>query len=58
MLQCALREHKTVRRWLRQTSSGRLVIDKKAVAAQAKLDGKYLLSTCDAHLSPAEIALG
>ncbi len=56
--ECALRDHKTLRRWLRQTSTGRLVIDKKAVAAEAKLDGKYLLSTSDQHLSPADIALG
>ena len=56
--ECALRDHKTLRRWLRQTGTGRLVIDKKAVAAEAKLDGKYLLSTSDAHLSPADIALG
>jgi hypothetical protein len=56
--ECALRDHKTLGRWLRQTSSGRLVIDKKAVAAEAKLDGKYLLSTSDQHLSPAEIATG
>ena len=32
-------------RWLRQTPSGRLVIDRAKVAAEAKLDGKYLLST-------------
>jgi hypothetical protein len=45
-------------RWLRQTSTGRLVLDKAAIAAEAKLDGKYLLSTSDQHLTPAEIALG
>ena len=54
---CALRDHVTLGRWLRQTSTGRLVIDKAAVAAEAKLDGKYLLSTSDQHLSPAEVAL-
>lgn len=56
--ECALRDHVTLGRWLRQTTTGRLVIDKAAVAAEAKLDGKYLLSTSDAHLSPAEIAVG
>lgn len=37
---------------------GWLVIDTKAVAAETKLDGKYLLSTFDQHLSPAEVAVG
>ena len=56
--ECGLRDHVTLDRWLRQTPTGRLVIDKKAIAAEAKLDGKYLLSTSDQHLSPSEIALG
>ena len=56
--ECALRDHVTLKRWLRQTSAGRLVIDKAAIAAEEKLDGKYLLSTSDPHLSPADIALG
>ena len=56
--ECALRDHVTLGRWLRQTATGRLVIDTKTVSAEAKLDGKYLLSTSDAHLSPAEAAVG
>jgi hypothetical protein len=56
--ECALRDHPTLSRWLRQTSSGRLVIDKAKVAAEARLDGKYLLSTSDPHLTPAQVALG
>ncbi len=56
--ECALRDHITLGRWLPQTSTGRLVLDKAAIAAEAKLDGKYLLSTSDQHLSPAEVALG
>ena len=40
--ECGLRDHVTLGRWLPQTSTGRLVIDKKAIAAEAKLDGKYL----------------
>jgi transposase len=56
--ECALRDHPTLSRWLRQTPSGRLVIDRAKVAAEAKLDGKYLLSTSDPHLSPAQVALG
>jgi transposase len=56
--ECALRDHPTLGRWLRQTPTGRLVIDRSKVAAEAKLDGKYLLSTSDPHLSPAQVALG
>ena len=56
--ECALRDHVTLGRWLRQTSSGRLVIDRARIAAEAKLDGKYLLSTSDPHLTPAQVALG
>jgi hypothetical protein len=56
--ECALRDHPTLGRWLRQTPSGRLVIDRAKVAAEAKLDGKYLLSTSDPHLTPAQVALG
>jgi transposase len=55
--ECALREHRTLGRYLRQLPSGRLTIDRAAVNAEAKLDGKYLLSTSDQHLSPAEVAL-
>lgn len=56
--ECALRDHVTLGRWLRQTPTGRLVIDRAKVAAEERLDGKYLLSTSDPHLSPAEVALG
>ena len=45
--ECALRDHPALGRWLRQLRSGRLVIDSKKVAAEERLDGKYLLSTSD-----------
>ena len=45
-------------RFLRTTTSGLLRLDAAAVAADAKLDGKYLLRTCDPHLSSEDIALG
>ena len=38
--------------------SGRLLIDRAKVAAEERLDGKYLLSTSDPDLSAEEIALG
>ena len=56
--ECALRDHPTLGRWLKQKSTGRLVIDRSKIAAEEKLDGKYLLSTSDPHLSPRDVALG
>ncbi len=56
--ECALRDHPTLSRYLRQTSSGRLVIDRRKVAAEERLDGKYLLSSSDPDLTAEEIALG
>jgi len=45
-------------RFLRTTPSGLLRLDAAAVAADARLDGKYLLRTSDPHLSTEDIALG
>jgi Transposase DDE domain len=45
-------------RFLRVTPKGLLRMDAAAVAADAKLDGKYLLRTADPHLSAEDIALG
>ena len=56
--ECALRDHPTLSRYLRQTTSGRLLIDRRKVAAEERLDGKYLLSSSDPDLSAEEIALG
>jgi hypothetical protein len=40
---CALRDHPTLGRWLRQQPNGRLVIDRAKVKAEQRLDGNYLL---------------
>ena len=56
--ECALRDHPALGRWLRQQPSGRLVIDRKKVAAEQRLDGKYLLSTSDPDLTAEDVALG
>jgi hypothetical protein len=45
-------------RFLRVTPGGLLRVDAAAVTADAKLDGKYLLRTCDPQLSTEDIALG
>jgi transposase len=56
--ECALRDHKTLGRYLRQTATGRLQIDRSKVRAEERLDGKYLLSTSDPDLSAEDVALG
>jgi transposase len=56
--ECALREHPALGRWLRQTPSGRLQLDRAKITAEAKLDGKYLLSTSDPDLTAEDVALG
>jgi hypothetical protein len=56
--ECAPPDHPTLGRWLRQLPSGRLVLDKTKIAAEERLDGKYLLSTSDPDLSAEDVALG
>ena len=56
--ECALRDHPTLGRWLRQQPNGRLVIDRAKVKAEQRLDGKYLLATSDPDLSAEDTALG
>ena len=56
--ECALRDHPALGRYLRQTRTGRLRIDRAKITAEAKLDGKFLLSTSDPDLSAEDVALG
>jgi transposase len=56
--ECALRDHPTLSRYLRQTPSGRLALDRARIAAEERLDGKYLLTTSDSSLSAEDVALG
>jgi transposase len=57
-LACDLRGRPTNRRFLRTTKAGLLRVDRAAVAADAKLDGKFLLRTSDPTLSAADVATG
>jgi hypothetical protein len=57
-LACRLRERPAYRRFLRVTKAGHLRIDQAAVAAEERLDGKFLLRTSDPSLSAAEVATG
>ena len=45
-------------RYVKELKSGKLKIDKAKVKQDEKLDGKYLLSISDQHLSAEDIALG
>jgi hypothetical protein len=57
-LACDLRAKPTNRRFLRATRAGLLRIDRAAVTADARLDGKFLLRTSDPTLSAADVATG
>ena len=56
--QCNLLLHHSMGRYVKELKSGKLRIDKAKVKQDEKLDGKYLLSTSDRHLSAEDIALG
>jgi transposase len=56
--ECALRDHPTLKRWIRQQRNGRLVIDRAKVKAEQRLDGKYLLATSDPDITTEDAALG
>jgi Transposase DDE domain len=53
-----LRAKPEFKRYLRLTQAGRLRIDKTAVRAEERLDGKFLLRTSDPTLTPEDVALG
>jgi hypothetical protein len=54
----ALSTKPAFKRFLRQTTTGKLRIDRGAISREAKLDGKYLLRTSDESLTAEDIALG
>jgi Transposase DDE domain len=54
----ALATKPAYKRFLRKTPTGKLRIDRAAVAREAKLDGKFLLRTSDETLTPADLAQG
>ncbi len=55
---CWLRAHETFGRYLRQGRGGRLVIDRQKVQREARLDGKFLVSSSDDFLSAEDLAYG
>ena len=52
----SLKDKPGLRRLLRRTKTGLLRIDKTAIAAEARLDGKWLLRTNDHTLTPEDLA--
>lgn len=55
---CALLSHKAYGRYLKTGKSGGPILDRKRVAADERLDGKYLIRTSDDTLSAEDVALG
>jgi Transposase DDE domain len=53
-----LRTYPGLKRFLRTTPGGLLRVDQAAVAAEERLDGKFLLRSSDPTLSAEDIALG
>ncbi|MGK2853854.1 MAG: IS1634 family transposase [Microbacteriaceae bacterium] len=53
-----LRGYPGLKRFLRTTPAGLLRVDHAAIAAEARLDGKFLLRTSDPSLSAEDVALG
>jgi transposase len=50
--------HRTYGRYLKLSKNGNIGLDKAKLQAEARLDGKYILSTNDFSLPPGEIAQG
>jgi len=50
--------HRTYGRYLKLSKNGKIGLDKAKLRTEARLDGKYILSTNDFSLPPGEIAQG
>jgi hypothetical protein len=55
---CALKSHPAYGRFIEEFADGTLCLDRARLRAEARLDGKYLLSTTDPSLSAEDVALG
>jgi len=55
---CALATTERYARYLRQTKGGALRLSRAAIAAEAKLDGKWVITSNDDTLTPEDLALG
>jgi transposase len=55
---CELRAHKVYGRYVRQTRTGKLRLNKAKCRAEEFFDGKFLVSSSDDGLAAEDIALG
>lgn len=55
---CELTTHQSMKKYVKEQKDGRIRIDRSKVAAEERLDGRYLLSTSDDSLTAEEVALG
>jgi transposase len=55
---CAIATHRVYKRYLKTRADGALEIDKRKIANEERLDGKYLIKTSDDTLSLSDIVLG
>lgn len=55
---CALRAHKVYGKYIRQTKTGKLRLDKAKIQSHAQYDGKYLIGTSDLGISAEDVVLG
>jgi transposase len=55
---CTLRAYPQLSRYVKELKSGKLAVNRSAIKAEEKLDGKYLLSSSDDTLTAQEVALG
>jgi len=55
---CALRSHPAFGRYIRQTKTGKLRLDKARIKAEERYDGKFLVSTSDHQMPAEDVALG
>ncbi|MGE5582179.1 MAG: IS1634 family transposase, partial [Bacillota bacterium] len=55
---CELRSHETFGRYIRQSKTGELYLNKAKIKAEELFDGKYLLSTSDDRLSVEDVVMG
>lgn len=55
---CELRTHSVYGRYVRQTKTGKLMLDKGKIKKDEFYDGKYLISTSDHGISTADVVMG
>jgi len=55
---CALRAHPTYGRYVRQTKTGKLKLNREKINQEEQLDGKFLVRVSDDQLSAEDAALG